>query len=429
MPSKMWDRANSVILDGNSLLSKRPERWLPELWPSHYISATGVSVLADDGIEYLDCSLMGVGCCFLGYGNAAVDSAVVEAVRGGVASSLNPFEEVLLAEQLLALNPGFSFAKFARTGGEINAQALRYARAITGKSRALVCGYHGWHDWYLSINTKNPNGLQDLLLPGISPLGIEASVRTVGFTYNNVGSFDAAIDKFDDFAVCFLELYRWDPPSLEFIARVESVCRAKGIVLVVDECTSGFRNRLGGIYRNYGFQPDIVTFGKALGNGYAITAMVMTEEFKALRDKIFVSSTFWSERLGFTAGLATIKQLELTNPYPRVLELGRWVKAEINAFSEKNGLKVAVGGMDSLISFKFATGHDLKRTILSKNMLANGILGTNCIYISAAHEKHHLERYLGCLEQCFSLFSSVSDEELARDYLSTPVARSDFGRL
>ncbi len=161
----LWCKAKQLIPGGNMLLSKRPERFLPEKWPSYYDKAKGINVWDIEGKKYIDMSIMGIGTNILGYGHNDVDQAVLDVVAKGNMSTLNCPEEVALAEKLIELDPWAEMVKFARTGGEANAISIRIARAYTGKDKIAICGYHGWHDWYLACNLQDFNSLNDHLLP------------------------------------------------------------------------------------------------------------------------------------------------------------------------------------------------------------------------------------------------------------------------
>ena len=156
---RLWRKAKMLIPGGNMLLSKRSEIFIPDLWPSYFSSAKGCFVWDLDNKKYIDMNLMGVGTNLLGYGNSEVDAAVQENISKGNMSSLNCPEEVILAEKLIEIHPWANMAKFTRSGGEANAVAIRIARAATGRDKVAICGYHGWHDWYLATNLKSDDEL------------------------------------------------------------------------------------------------------------------------------------------------------------------------------------------------------------------------------------------------------------------------------
>ena len=169
---KLYRKAKKLIPGGTMLLSKRPEMFLPDLWPSYFSKSLGCEVWDLDGKKFIDCSNMGVGTNSLGYNNSEVDNSVRNVVQLGNMSTLNCPEEVYLAEKLVEINPWADMVRFARTGGEANAIAIRIARAATGNDKIAICGYHGWHDWYLSANYNNGDDLSTHLLPGLNPDGV-----------------------------------------------------------------------------------------------------------------------------------------------------------------------------------------------------------------------------------------------------------------
>ena len=184
---KLWKRAKQVIPGGNMLLSKRAEMFLPDQWPTYFSKAKGCKVWDMDGNEYIDMSIMGIGTNTLGYGHPEIDAAVLRTVQAGNMSTFNCPEEVYLAEKLVELHPWADMVRFARSGGEANAIAIRIARAASGKDKVAICGYHGWHDWYLAANLGDDNHLAGHLLPGLDPKGVPQNLRgtVFPFTYNN----------------------------------------------------------------------------------------------------------------------------------------------------------------------------------------------------------------------------------------------------
>lgn len=264
----LWIRAKEIIPGGNMLLSKRSELFLPDGWPSYFRRAKGIFVWDLDGQKFTDMSSMGVGTNLLGYANPIIDSAVRRAIRRGTMSTLNSPEEVELAERLLEINPWSDMVKLARTGGEANAVAVRIGRAASGRDRVAVCGYHGWHDWYLASNLKDDRSLDSHLLPGLEPKGVpQALSGTVeAFRYNDIEALEEIVRK-GDVGVIKMEVFRNQEPEADFLQRVRRLATSSGAVLIFDECTSGFRETFGGLHKKYGVDPDIAVYGKALGNG------------------------------------------------------------------------------------------------------------------------------------------------------------------
>ena len=316
---KLWKRAKQIIPGGNMLLSKRSEMFLPEQWPSYFSRTKGCSVWDLDGTEYRDMSLMGVGTNTLGYSHPEVDAVVIATVQAGNMSTLNCPEEVALAEKLIELHPWADMVRLARSGGEANAIAVRIARAASGRDEIAICGYHGWHDWYLATNLGNERGLDGHLLPGLDPAGVpRALLGTVHpFEYNNLEQLRALLDE-HPIGVIKMEVSRNAGPAPGFLEEIRAIATARNIVLVFDECTSGFRETYGGLHKKYGVEPDMAIFGKALGNGYAITAVIGRRSVMDAAQTSFISSTFWTERIGPSAAL------QARNTESRLMAISRW---------------------------------------------------------------------------------------------------------
>ncbi|MCK4815837.1 aminotransferase class III-fold pyridoxal phosphate-dependent enzyme, partial [bacterium] len=191
----LWNRAKRIIPGGTQLLSKRSEQFLPDQWPSYYKRAKGVEIEDLDGNKYIDMSIMGIGSCILGYADNDVNEAVKNVIDNGSMSTLNSPEGVELTELLLKLHPWAGMVRFARTGGESMAIAVRIARAYTKKDKVAFCGYHGWHDWYLSANLADNKNLDGHLLPGLEPLGVPRSLKgtAIPFNYNRIEELEEIV--------------------------------------------------------------------------------------------------------------------------------------------------------------------------------------------------------------------------------------------
>src|SRR5262249_43758730 len=250
---KLWKRAKRVIPGGSMLLSKRAEMFLPDRWPAYFSRAKGCRVWDVEGREFMHLCSMGIGTNTMGYGDPEVDNAVREVVASGNMSTLNCPEEVYLAERLIELHPWAEMARFARSGGEANAVAIRIARAASGRDKVAFCGYHGWHDWYLSANLGDDKNLAGHLLPGLDPKGVPQNLRgtVLPFNYNDFAGLQAIVDT-NDVGVIKMEVVRNRGPEEGFLERVRELATTRGIVLIFDECTSGFRETFGGIHKKYG---------------------------------------------------------------------------------------------------------------------------------------------------------------------------------
>ncbi|MGW1455557.1 aminotransferase class III-fold pyridoxal phosphate-dependent enzyme [Salegentibacter agarivorans] len=428
----LYEKAKGIIPGGTMLLSKRPEMFLPDNWPSYYSEAKGCTVKDLDGKEYIDMSIMGIGTNTLGYGNENVDKAVMETVRKGNMSTLNCPEEVYLAEKLIELNPWADMVRFARSGGEANSIAIRIARAAAGKDKVAICGYHGWHDWYLSANHNGDDDLSGHLIPGLSPKGVPKSLKNTvfPFNYNNYEELESIVNS-EDIGVIKMEVVRNFGPENNFLEKVRKLATERGIVLIFDECTSGFRETFGGIYKKYGVEPDMAMFGKTIGNGYALTAVVGKRSIMEAAQTSFISSTFWTERIGPTAALATINEMEKIKSWEIITETGKKMQQGWKELSEANNLSISIGGLPALSTYSFNNEKALYyKTFVTQEMLKKGFLASTLFYASIAHKEKHLISYFENLNEIFHIISKCENEERnIEDLLDGPVCHSGFKRL
>lgn len=428
---KLWERSKDLIPGGGMLLSKRSEMFLPGEWPSYYSKAKGISVWDLDGRQFSDFSMMSVGACSLGYGDDVVDEAVVRAITDGVMSTLNSPGEVLLAERLVSLHPWAEMARFARSGGEANAIAVRIARAFSGKDKVAFCGYHGWHDWYLSANLAQDSNLDGHLLPGLSPAGVPRSLEgvTVPFKYNDPESLERLL-KTGDFGVVKMEVTRNFGPETDFLESVRSLCDKYGAVLIFDECTSGFRETFGGIHKKYQIEPDIAMFGKALGNGYAITAVLGRRAIMQSAQASFISSTFWTERIGPVAAIATLDQMESQASWERLPEIGESVKAVWSDVLTRHKLPFIISGIDPLASFSLDLPNwNFLKTLFTQEMMDRGFLASSNFYASTAHDARSISLYREAFESAMQIIASNVSADVSSGLLRGPEAHNGFKRL
>ncbi len=427
----LWRRARTRIPGGNMLLSKRPEMFLPEQWPAYFSKAKGCRVWDLDGNELIDMSIMGVGANSLGYGDPEVDAAVVEVVAKGNMSTLNAPEEVWLAERLVDLHPWAEMARFARTGGEANAVAIRIARAASGRDGVAICGYHGWHDWYLASNLGENDSLAGHLLPGLDPQGVPRNLRgTVHpFAFNDLAALEAMVAT-GRIGVIMMEVARNFDPSSDFLKKVREIATANGIVLIFDECTSGFRQSFGGLHLLYGVEPDMAVFGKALGNGYAVTAVIGRRAVMEAAQNSFISSTFWTERIGSAAALATLAVMERTRSWEAITAIGRDITRRWQELAARHGLAITASGLPALTGFAFQGPNGAAyKTLISQEMLGKGYLAATSVYTCLAHTPEIVDGYFEALDPVFALIAECEAGRDVHSLLRGPICHAGFKRL
>jgi len=429
---ELYKKAKTLIPGGTMLLSKRPEMFLPEHWPSYFSKAKGCKIWDLDGKELTDMSIMGIGTNTLGYGNDEVDAAVMETVKKGNMSTLNCPEEVYLAEKLIEMNPWADMVRFARSGGEANSIAIRIARAASGKDQVAICGYHGWHDWYLSANHNAGDDLSGHLIPGLSPLGVPKNLKDTVFPfhYNNYEELVSIVEN-NDIGVIKMEVLRNFGPEDNFLQKVRDLATQKNIVLVFDECTSGFRETFGGIFQKFGVEPDITMFGKTIGNGYALTAVVGRKSVMEAAQTTFISSTFWTERIGPTAALATLEVMEKTKSWEKITAIGNKMRAGWQKLADSHKLSISIAGIPSLSTYSFNSKNTLAyKTYVTQEMLKKGFLASTHFYACTEHKEEHLNSYFEALDDVFAMiYRCESGEFEINDLLEGPVCHGGFNRL
>ena len=428
---KLWKRAKQVIPGGNMLLSKRAEMFLPDQWPAYFSKAKGCKVWDLDGNKYIDMSIMGIGTNTLGYGHPEVDEAVLQTLQAGNMSTFNCPEEVYLAEKLIELHSWAEMARFARSGGEANAIAIRIARAASGKDKVAICGYHGWHDWYLSANLGDDKSLDGHLLPGLEPNGVPRNLKgtVFPFRYNRFEELEDLVNT-RDIGVIKMEVARNTGPDSNFLQKVRQLATDRNIVLIFDECTSGFRETFGGLHKKYGVEPDMAMFGKALGNGYAITAILGRRKIMEAAQSTFISSTFWTERIGPTAALKALEVMERTRSWETITKIGLGIRSRWQTLADQCGIKIDHWGLPALTGFTIQSPDALAyKTLITQEMLAKGYLAGNSVYVCIEHSPEIIEGYFEALEPIFKL---IADCEHGRDIhalLKSSVCHGGFKRL
>jgi glutamate-1-semialdehyde 2,1-aminomutase len=429
----LWGRAIRSIPGGNGLLSKRPDRYAPDIWPSYFSKCNGVIVEDLDGNSFIDMAQMSIGSSILGYANAELNLAVTNIIQDGINCTLNAPEEVYLAEKLIELNPFAAGVRFAKTGAEAMSIAIRIARASSQKDKVLFSGYHGWSDWYLATNIGNQNGLNSHLIPGLSTKGVPKGLANtaVPFNYNDVDHFESVVRDNPDAGVICIEGARYDFPSIEFLNAVSLIAKKYNMVIVSDEITSGWRLTDGGVYKVNGFNPDIVVYAKALGGGYPISAVLGSEKIMYSAQETFMSSTMWTERVGFVAALTTIDILTREQAWNKFINLGDRIGKGWLKLASKYGLDLSVSDFKPLITMKLNYG-DLNQklaTLFIQEMLRRGYLASTSVYLSYAHNESIIDKYLESVDEVFFIMSSAIENKEIDQLLETKTRSDSFNRV
>jgi glutamate-1-semialdehyde 2,1-aminomutase len=430
---KLYRKARNRIPGGTQLLSKRPEMFLPGQWPAYYSKAHGAEIWDLDGNRYIDMSHNGIGACILGYADPDVDAAVHAAIDGGSMATLNCPEEVDLADLLCELHPWAEMVRYARCGGEAMAVAVRIARAHTGREKVAFCGYHGWHDWYLAANLGSAAALDGHLLPGLAPAGVPRSLAgtALPFRYNQPGEVQRIVAAHGpELAAIVMEPIRGHQPDPGFLECCRELADRARAVLVFDEVTAAWRMNTGGAHLRYGVKPDIAVFAKAISNGYPMAAILGRGEVMQAAQETFISSTYWTERIGPAAALATIRKHQRCSVWQRLIDAGTRIQTGWREAAGRAGLPVSISGIPPLAHFAFdAPGAQALKTLFTQRMLERGFLAANAYYATFAHTDQHIREYLSATGDVFRELSDALAAGSVEKLLKGPVAHSGFHRL
>jgi glutamate-1-semialdehyde aminotransferase/spore coat polysaccharide biosynthesis protein SpsF (cytidylyltransferase family) len=429
---KFWKRAKNIIPGGSMLFSKNPDIFLPEKWPAYFSKTKGCKIWDLENNIFNDIAYMGVGTNTLGYNHPYVEEEVIKTIKSGTMSTLNSIEEILLAEKLISIHPWAEMVRFTRSGGEANAVAVRIARAASGKDKIAVCGYHGWHDWYLAANITNRSSLDRHLMKDLSIKGVPKHLKNsvFSFSYNNFEELKSIIEK-NDIGVIKMEVKRDIEPKNNFLQKVRKLADKKNIVLIFDECTSGFRKTFGGLHKFYGVIPDVAIFGKALGNGYAINAIIGKRSVMESIKSTFVSSTFWTERIGPSAALATLKIMENIKSWEIISNIGNKISKNWRKIADGSNVKINIYGIEAIPNFSFESEYNLFfKTFITQEMLKNKILASNSVYCCIEHDDKVLSKYFDILNKLFLKIKIMQNNKInMNNFLNSPVCISGFREI
>ena len=428
---KLLKKAKKIFPGGNQLLSKRSEMFLPGQWPAYYKKAKGCKVWDLNNKVYYDFAGMGVTSCVLGYSNEDVNKSLIKGLKSGSMCTLNATEEVDLAKELLRIHKWSGMAKFCKSGGEACMVAIRIARAYSNKNNIAFCGYHGWHDWYLATNMNNSKNLDKQLLPGLKTRGVSQSFKNSikPFMYNDINSLKKIFrKKNNDIGIIIMEPMRGVKPNKNFLNEVKSIAKKNKAIIIFDEITSGFKDNYGGLHLKLKVNPDIAIFGKSIGNGYPISAIIGKKEIMQVSQDTFISSTMWTDRLGFIAANTTLKKLKKFNINKKISSYGLKIKRGWLKLAKKNNIKISISGQDCIPYLKFDYPNNLEiLTYFTQEMLKRGFLAGAQVATSFAYNDKIINKYLNEVDGVFKKINlNLTKEKFP---LKGEIKHSTFKRL
>ena len=404
---RIFERARELIPSGTQLISRRPSRFAYGITPVYAERAQAAHIWDVDGGEYIDWGCA-CGAIVLGYADPAVDRAVKEQIDKGSIYTINHELEVELAEELVRTVPCAEMVRYTKGGGDACAVAVRIARGATGRDRILFCGYHGWHDWYLAANLA-AGTLDAHLFPGIDPVGVpQALAGTIEpFAYGDLDSLQQRLDaNRGEVAAIIMEPVRSEPPPAGYLERVREMATDYGVVLIFDEVSTGLRPALGGAQERFGVTPDLAAFAKSMSNGYAMGAVVGTREVMEPAERMFVSSSYWSDCIGLAASLATYREMARRDGPAECQRIGARLRDRVNDAIAAAGLDATCAGMPYHPTIQFRVPDELEKvvaTLYIQEMSKRYCIGYPAFSVNLAHTDDDIERTAAAAHETFEV--------------------------
>jgi len=410
---RLYKKALDLIPSTTQTLAKGPQQNVKGVAPKYLQKGKGSHVWDVDGNEYIDFN-MAIGPLSLGYAYPKVDDAIKKQLEDGITFSLMHPLEVEVAELINKVVPNAESIRFSKTGADVTSAAIRVARAYTGKEKILCCGYHGWHDWYISVTDRDK--------------GIPETTKDLTFTvnYNDIESVKDSIDS--DIAAIILEPFVFEAPKNNFLHELRELCNDNGILLIFDEMWTGFRIAVGGAQEYFGVDADLATFSKAVANGMPLSILSGKKEvMKVLDEDVFFYTTFGGEALSLAAAKATIEELKDKNVPKYLASQGKKLKDGYNELVEKLGLdytKCIGYECRSLITFDAKAGNPLElKSFVQQEMIKRGILWGGFHNLSFSHSDDDIDYTLKAYWEVLPLLKKAVDENNVREKLKgEPVA-------
>lgn len=402
-----YARALGLIPALTQTLAKGPGQYVKGVAPKYLQRGKGSHVWDVDGNEYIDYN-MAIGPLSLGYCYERIDNAIKAQLDEGITFSMMHPLEVEVAELIREVVPNAEMIRYSKTGADATSAAVRLSRAFTGRTKVLCCGYHGWHDWYISVTDRNR--------------GIPRAIRDLSFTIN-YNDLQSVIDSIDEDTACvILEPIVFEAPKDNFLHKLKDVCQQNGSLLIFDEMWTGFRLALGGAQEYFGVQADLVCYSKAIANGMPISVLAGRKDVMQLCEKdIFFFTTFGGETLSLAAAKATIHELRDKRVPDYLVRQGHKLKDGYNAIAKELGMDyTSCNGFDcrTIVTFDAKAGNPLEmKSLLQQEMIKRGILWGGFHNMSYSHSDSDVAYTLSAYREALPVLEKAMQEGNVRKYL------------
>lgn len=417
---EMYHRAKKLMHPITQTLAKGPGQFTFGVSPVYVEKAKGTRIWDVDGNEYLD-YCMAIGPISLGYCYDPVDQAIKEQLDKGITFSLMHSLELEVAELLHEIIPNAESIRISKQGADVCSAAVRIARAFTKRNKVAVCGYHGWHDWYIGTTTRDagiPQAIKDL---------------TVSIKYNDIESVKKVMDK--DLACVILEPVVFEAPKDNFLHELKALCEENGTLLIFDEMWTGFRLALGGAQEYFGVKPDLAVYSKACANGMPIAFLTGRDDVMSLFETdVFYFTTFGGEALSLAATKATILEMKEKQVQKKLDEQGQKIKDGFNALLQKHGMTdlISIGGYNcrSIVNFAEKAGDGLMlKTYLQQEMIKRGILWSSFHNMCYSHSDADIQYTMEAYDDIFPAFRKAIADGTVAEHLKGQVLEPVFRKL
>ena len=432
---EIYERAGELIPGRTQLISRRASRYANGISPVYAQSAKGSRFIDVDENEYIDW-MSSVGAVILGHADDVVDRAVEEQIKRGSLYSLNSPLEIELAEELVDTIPSAEMVRYTKGGGEACAAAARIARGTTGRDKIIFCGYHGWHDWYQAANYEADPVSGEFPFAGIEPVGVPKVLAgtVIPFPY---GDLDALRDLLDEHAgevaAVMMEPLRSTLPEPGFLEGVKELAHAHGAILIFDEVSCGWRLSVGGVQEYVGVTPDMTVLAKAMSNGYPMGAVVGSREVMEPASRMFVSSSYWSDNIGLTAALTTIRELKRRDSAAFFLETGEKLRGALNGSIADAGLSGEYTGLHPALNLSLSLpDEDLRpkvNTLFIQEMARRGVHCPMGFILNMAHTDEVIRQTAEAASEAFDVIRSGLESDDMDSLLICDLKQEPFRRL